>query len=142
MTHDVTSSRVTPLSLTSTRYRHYMNTLYHNITQLAHIPSLSQAASKVGESSDDFSQGATAAVPHSVETTVIAELVVTSTLLLPGDIVNIINCLTYTKGSFSTIEQSMHDEGKKGPVVGAAHFPYLISTQSIEYKTTGMWLLF
>ena len=62
-----------------------MNTLYHSIIQLAHIPFLSQAASRVGESSDDFSQGATAAVPHSVETTVISELVVTSTLLLPGD---------------------------------------------------------
>ena len=49
------------------------------------IPSLSQAASRVGESSDDFSQGATAAVPHSVETTVISELVFTSTLLLTGD---------------------------------------------------------
>ena len=36
-------------------------------------------------SSDDFSQGATAAAPHSVETTVISELVVTSTLLLPGN---------------------------------------------------------
>ena len=83
MTADVTSSRVTPLSLTSTRYRHYTNMLYRSIIQLAHIPSLSQAASKVG--SADFSQGATAAVPHSVETTVISELVVTSTLLLPGD---------------------------------------------------------
>ena len=83
MTPDVTSPRVTPLGLTSTRYRHYMNTLYHNIIPLAHI--LSQAASRVGESSDDFSQGATAAVPHSLETTVITELVVTSTLLLPGD---------------------------------------------------------
>ena len=62
-----------------------MNTLHHSFIPLAHIPSLSQAASKVGESSDDFSQGATAAVPDSVETTVIAELVVTSTLLLPGD---------------------------------------------------------
>ena len=62
-----------------------MNTLYHSIIQFAHNPFLSQAASKVGESSDDFSQGATAAVPHSVETTVISELVVTSTLLLPGD---------------------------------------------------------
>ena len=59
-----------------------MDTLY---LQLAHIPSLSQAAFKVGESSNDFSQGATASVPHSVETTVISELVVTSTLLLPGD---------------------------------------------------------
>ena len=85
MTPDVTSPRVTPLSLTSTRYRHYMNTLYHSIIQLAHIPSLSQAASKVGKSSDAFFQGATAAVPYSVDTTVIAELVVTSTLLLPGD---------------------------------------------------------
>ena len=85
MTPDVTSPRVTPLSLTSTRYRYYMNTLHHSIIQLAHIPSLSQAASRVGESSDDFSQGATAAVPHSVETTVISELVVTSTLLSPGD---------------------------------------------------------
>ena len=85
MTPDVTSPRVTPLSLTSTRYRHYMNTLYHSIIPLAHIPFLSQAVSKVGESSDDFSQGATAAVPHSVETTVISELVLTSTLLLPGD---------------------------------------------------------
>ena len=83
MTPDVTPPRVTPLSLTSTRYRHYMNTLYHNIIPLAHI--FSQAVSRVGESSDDLSQGATAAVPHSVETTVIAELVVTSTLLLPGD---------------------------------------------------------
>ena len=66
-----------------------MNTLlYHSIIQLvvlALIPFLSQAVSRVGESSDDFSQGATAAVPHSVETTVISELVVTSTLLLPGD---------------------------------------------------------
>ena len=85
MTPDVTSPRVTPLSLTSTRYRHYISTLYHSIIQLAHISSLSQAASKVGESSDDFSQVATAAVPHSVETTVISELVVTSTLLLQGD---------------------------------------------------------
>ena len=85
MTPDVTSPRVAPLSLTSTRYRHYMNTLYHSITQLAHILSLSQAASEVGESSDDFSQGTTATVPHSVETTVVAELVVTSILLLPGD---------------------------------------------------------
>ena len=83
MTPDVTSPRVTPLSLTSTRYRQYMNTLYHSIIPLAHI--LSQAVSRVGESSDDLSQGATAAVPHSVETTVIAELVVTSILLLPGD---------------------------------------------------------
>ena len=56
----------------------YMNTLYDYICS-----SPSQAG--VGESSDDFSQGATAAVPHSVETTVISELVVTSTLLLPGD---------------------------------------------------------
>ena len=86
MTSDVTSPRVTPLRLTSTRYRHYMNTLCHSIIQLAHIPSLSQAASRVGVSSDDFSPGATAAVPHSVETTVISELVVTSTLLLPGDV--------------------------------------------------------
>ena len=142
MTPDVTSPRVTPLSLTSTRYRHYINTLYHSIIQLAHIPSLSQASSKVGESSDNFSQGATAAVPHSVETTVISELVVTSTLLLSGDIENIINCHTDIKGSFTTIEQSMHDEETKGPVVGAAHFPDPTSTQSIEYKTTGMWLLF
>ena len=85
MTPDVLSPRVTPLTLTSTRYRQYMNALYHGIIQLAHIPSLSQAASKVGESSDGFSQGATAAVLHSLETTVISELVVTSTLLLPGD---------------------------------------------------------
>ena len=85
MTADVTSPRVTPLSLTSTRYRHYMNTLHHSFIQLALIPFLSQASSRVGESSNDFSQGATAAVPHCVETTVISELVVTSTLLLPGD---------------------------------------------------------
>ena len=85
MTPDVTSPRVTPLSLTSTRFRHYMNTLHHSFIHLSHIPFLSQAASRVGESSDDFSQGATASVPHSVETTVISELVVTSTLLLPGD---------------------------------------------------------
>ena len=62
-----------------------MNTLYHSISQLAHIPSFSQATSKVGESFDDFPERATAAVPHSGETTVISELVVTSTLLLPGD---------------------------------------------------------
>ena len=61
-----------------------MNTLYH-IVVLALIPFLSQAASRVEGSSDDFPPGATAAVPHSVETTVISELVVTSTLLLPGD---------------------------------------------------------
>ena len=85
MTPGVTSPRVTPLSLTLTRYRQYMNTLYHSIIQFALLASLSQAVSRVGESSDDFSQGATAAVPHSVETTVISELVVTSTLLLPGD---------------------------------------------------------
>ena len=85
MTPDVTSPRVIPLSLPSTRYRHFMNTVYHSIIQLALIPFLSQASSRVGESSDDFSQGATAAVPHSVETTVISELVVTSTLLPPGD---------------------------------------------------------
>ena len=85
MTPYVTSSRVTPLSLTSTRYRHYMNTIYHSIILLARIPFLSQAASEYGESSDDFSQWATAAVPHSVETTIISELVVISTLLLPGD---------------------------------------------------------
>ena len=85
MTPDVTSPRVTPLRLSSTRYRHYMNTLHHSYIQLAHIPFLSQASSRVGESSDDFPQGATAAVLHSVETTVISELVVTSTLLLPGD---------------------------------------------------------
>ena len=91
MTPDVTSPRVTPLGLTSTRYSHYMNTLYHNIIQLAHIPSLSQAAFKVEKSSDDFSERATAAVLHSVETTVISELVVTSTLLLPGDIESNIN---------------------------------------------------
>ena len=36
----------------------------------------------------------------------------------------------------------MHDEGTEGPVVGAAHFPDLTSTQSIEYRTTGMWMLF
>ena len=87
MTPDVTSPRATPLSLTSTRYRHY--TWTQSITVLfnllIYIPFLSQAVSKVGESSDDFSQGATTAVPHSVETTVISELVVTSTLLLPGD---------------------------------------------------------
>ena len=59
-----------------------MDTLY---LQLALISSLSQASSTVGRSSDDFSQGATAAVPHSVETTVISELVVTSTLLLLGN---------------------------------------------------------
>ena len=85
MTPDVTSPRVIPLSLTSTRYTtrtHYITVLFN---LLIYIPFLSQAVSKVGESSDDFSQGATAAVPHSVETTVISELVVTSTLLLPGD---------------------------------------------------------
>ena len=86
MNSDVASPRVTPLSLISTRYRHYSNTLCHSIIQLAYIPSLSQAASRVGVSSDDFSPGATAAVPHSVETTVISDLVVTSTLLLPGDV--------------------------------------------------------
>ena len=75
MTPDVTSPRVTPLSLTSTRYT---NTLYHSIIPLAHIPCLSQVVSRVGESSDE---GATAVVPHSVETTVISE----SSLLLPGD---------------------------------------------------------
>ena len=84
MTPGVTSPSITPLSLTSTGYRHYMNTLYHRFIQLAHIPFLSQAASKVEQSSDDFSQGATGAVPHSVQTTVISELVVTSTLLLPS----------------------------------------------------------
>ena len=137
-----------------------MNTLYHSIIQLAHVPFLSQAASRVGESSDDFSQRATAAVPHSVETTVISELVVTSTLRLPGDIENIIRqtqscllfyniyislssiCIHLSKGYFSTIEQSAHDEGTKGPVVGATFFPDSTSTQSVEYKTTGMWLLF
>ena len=85
MTPDVISPRVTPLTLTSTRYRHYIITLYHSIIQLAHIPSLSRAASKVEGSSDDFFQGATAPVPHCVETTVISELVVTSTFLFPGD---------------------------------------------------------
>ena len=64
-----------------TTWTHYITVLF---TFLINVPFLSQAASKVGESSDDFSQGATAAVPHSVETTVISELVVTSTLLLPG----------------------------------------------------------
>ena len=143
MTPDVTSPRVTLLSLTSTRYRHYMNTLHHSIIQLAHIPSLSQAASRVEESSDDLSQEATAAVPHSVETTVISELVVTSTLLLPGDIENIINCHTHpSKGSFTTIEQSTYNEVTKGPVVGKTSFPAPTSTQGIEYKTTGMWLLY
>ena len=85
MTPDVTSPRVIPLSLTSTRYTtrtHYITVLFH---LLIYIPFLSQAVSKIGESSDDFSQGATAAVPHSVETNVISELVVTSTLLLPAD---------------------------------------------------------
>ena len=57
----------------------------NSIIPLAHISSLSQAASRVERSSAEFSQGATAAVSHSVETTVISELVVTSTLLLPGD---------------------------------------------------------
>ena len=52
-------------------------------------------------------------------------------------------CHTHlSRGSFTTIEQSTHDEGTKGPVVGAAHFPDPTSTQSIEYRTTGMWLLF
>ena len=58
----------------------HMNTLYDYICS-----SLSQAVSKVEGSSDDFSRGATAAVHHSVETTVISELVVTSTLLLLCD---------------------------------------------------------
>ena len=64
-----------------TTWTHYIIVLFN----LLIIRFLSQAASRVGESSDDFPQGATAAVPHSVETTVISELVVTSTLLLPGD---------------------------------------------------------
>ena len=67
----------------------------HNwtIIPLAIIAFLSQAASRVEESSDDFSQGVTAAVPNFVETTVISELVVTSTLLLPGDIYNILTVM-------------------------------------------------
>ena len=81
MTPDVTSFSVTPLSLISTRYRHYMNTLYHNNYTCSF---LSQVASRVKGSSDDFSQGATS-LPHSVETTVISELVVLSTLLLASD---------------------------------------------------------
>ena len=83
MTPDVTSPRVTPLTLTSARY----TLLEHTISSLlALISSLSQAATKVGGSSDDFSQGTSAAVPHSVETTVISELVFTSILHLPGNI--------------------------------------------------------
>ena len=37
---------------------------------------------------------------------------------------------------FTTIVQSTHDEGTKGPVMGAAHFADPTSTQSIEYQTT------
>ena len=84
MTADVTSPRITPLTLTSARYTLLEDATYIIITLLALISSLSQAATKAGESSDDFSQGATAAVP--VETTVISKLVLTSILLLPGDI--------------------------------------------------------
>ena len=82
MTADVTSPRITPLTLTSARYTLLEDATYIIITLLALISSLSQAATKAGESSDDFSQGATAAVPHSV----ISELVLTGILLFPGDI--------------------------------------------------------
>ena len=85
MVPGVASSRVTPLSLNSTGYRHYNKHTISYYYTCSYTPSLRQAAANVEGSSDDSFQGATAVVPHSVETTVISELVVTSTLLLSGD---------------------------------------------------------
>ena len=119
------------------------------------IPFLSQASSRVGESSDAFSQGATAAVPYSVDTTVISELVVTSTLLLSADAepetlpdglltlmysyISILPTISpFVAPSKDSTDFSLLEEGREAESEGAPGVPQSFPSQGIEFTTAGM----